>query len=849
MSLPPTPNKNPLLMVKTLDSGRELPFVSVVTPTWNRAAFLPYLLYMFRYQDYPADRRELVILDDSPQSNEKIIHALTQGKPEAFNIRYVHSPERLDLGRKRNMLNELAQGEYIVCMDDDDYYPRDKIAYTIGMMQRHRALISGSDQIAIWYSHINRIFKTRSFGENHILNGTFCYHRNYLKKHRYEDDCNLAEEKGFTNNFTVKPLQLPAERTILCISHSQNTFDKDFVLGSSQALETTLDEWVSDPMLKTWYHGLHNAAHGQSLDWRHVDQFVVINLDKREDRLQHMRNELSLLGVPAEKITRMSAVEDRHGQSGRRQSHLQALQLAQEKGWKNYLLLEDDAVMLKQAKHVQALKKLLHALPVLPWEVILLGASVQTGSELKSFDNLVRASSCDHICAYLVNSPSYATLLRQMQEDLSTTLEEQWQPLLRQGKWLAFYPSIAYQKPGLSDITGEYSDMTQHYFSRLPRNTDSMTNAAPVEKMLNQTIGFFMESAFHYQVYKPILDVLLAQGYQCELLINDRTPKEFIHEMQECLSSLDTPQLHGSLLSKVAERRQKYGCLVSPYYSPVINGLAEVHVRAMYGLAKEEWNHAWWNTFYQHILCYSHHSQQALNINGSAVLVGNPRFDAWHNQQFEQELPASLRIDPAKPTLLYAPTYGALSSIPHWVEKLHNLSHQYNVITKLHHGTLCRAEEKTSLSLVKRYLKRHVSEHQHTLALLEKADFVITDNSGFIFDAIHAGKRTILLNWEGMDDLLKDGASYSTAHSADQKIREILPGAGNIETLVSLLKEETRWSEVDKAMQECREYYCDAFLDGQAAARAAKVITNALEQSSMPGNNTLLASIQKKLFS
>ncbi|MCV4754105.1 glycosyltransferase family 2 protein, partial [Escherichia coli] len=85
------------------------------------------------------------------------------------------------LGKKRNMLNELARGEYILCMDDDDYYSPDKISYSIAMMQKHRALISGSDQIPIWYSHINRIFKSRSFGPHNILNGTFCYHRNYLK--------------------------------------------------------------------------------------------------------------------------------------------------------------------------------------------------------------------------------------------------------------------------------------------------------------------------------------------------------------------------------------------------------------------------------------------------------------------------------------------------------------------------------------------------------------------------------------------------------------------------------------------------------------------------------------------
>ena len=163
-------------IVKTLDTGREKPFVSVITPTWNRGAFLPYLLYMFRYQDYPADRRELVILDDSPQSHQSIIDRLTQNHPEKFNIRYIYHAEKLTLGKKRNMLNALALGEYILCMDDDDYYPADKISYTIDMMQRHRALISGSDQIPIWYTACSkaaalarRTFSTAPFATTAII--------------------------------------------------------------------------------------------------------------------------------------------------------------------------------------------------------------------------------------------------------------------------------------------------------------------------------------------------------------------------------------------------------------------------------------------------------------------------------------------------------------------------------------------------------------------------------------------------------------------------------------------------------------------------------------------------------
>ncbi|MBJ9836861.1 glycosyltransferase [Citrobacter freundii] len=454
-------------IVKTLDTGREKPFVSVVTPTWNRGAFLPYLLYMYRYQDYPADRRELVILDDSPQSHQSIIDRLTQNHPEKFNIRYIYHPEKLDLGRKRNMLNELARGEYILCMDDDDYYPSDKISYTIEMMLRHRALISGSDQIPIWYSHINRIFKTHSFGKRHILNGTFCYHRNYLKKHRYVDECNLGEEEGFTNKFTVEPLQLPGERTIICVSHSQNTFDKDFVLGSSEPLEGSIEQWVADPMLKNWYQSLHNATYSAPIDWTVIDQIIVINLDKRADRLAQIKQELTLLNVPTNKITRLSAYDEENGQLGRRRSHLQALQLAQQKSWRNYLLLEDDAVILKQEKHTYILNTLLAALPKIPWEVILLGGKVQKGLMLKNLNGVIHAWDCKNVCAYLVNERYYTTLAKQMLHDPSETLEAQWQPLLHNGRWLACYPSISYQRAGYSNIKNQDTDNVLFYFNKI----------------------------------------------------------------------------------------------------------------------------------------------------------------------------------------------------------------------------------------------------------------------------------------------------------------------------------------------------------------------------------------------
>lgn len=165
--------------------------------------------------------------------------------------------------------------------------------------------------------------------------------------------------------------------------------------------------------------------------------------DSRPDRLAHIQQELGFLNFPKEKITRIAASVATNGQIGRRQSHLRALKLAQQMGWKNYLLLEDDAVILKQEKHIRVLSSLLNALPKFPWEVILLGGEIKRGSILKSLTGMIHARDCNKVCAYLVNNSYYPVLAQQMEYDLSETLEGQWQPLLRDGKWLSCYPVAA----------------------------------------------------------------------------------------------------------------------------------------------------------------------------------------------------------------------------------------------------------------------------------------------------------------------------------------------------------------------------------------------------------------------
>uniref|UniRef100_UPI0035E3CEDA glycosyltransferase n=2 Tax=Atlantibacter subterraneus TaxID=255519 RepID=UPI0035E3CEDA len=798
--------------------GRELPFVSVITPTWNRPAFLPWLLYMFRYQDYPAHRRELIILDDSDQSHQHIIDRLTDGQPEQCNIRYVHHPARLALGKKRNMLNALASGEYILCMDDDDYYPADKISYTIGMMQRHRALISGSDQIPIWYSHINRIFKTHSFGDKHILNGTFCYHRNYLKKHRYADDVNLGEELSFTDDYSVTPLQLPGERTILCISHSHNTFDKDYILGSSAPVETTLEQQVSDPMLLAWYQSLHNAVRSQPVQWQQVDKVLAINLDSRTDRWQQIQNELAQVGMPADKLVRVSGCVNADGALGRRDAWLAALQLAQQNGWHNCLILEDDTVFLKQQKHVSALNTLLQALDALPWQTVILGGRIHTGQAMKSLNGIVRVGAADKVCAMLVNSRYYTPLIAHMRQDLSSTPEAQWAPLMQAGKWLAFSPSLCYQRAGYSDIEKADTDTIQFYFDRINKNrrAEHLSLAQPpVANRLGESVGFFIAAPFHWQVYQPIVRHLLAAGQRCELLINDTVSSELLGQISRVLGQLDESRLRGSRLTEAANRKQQYALLVSTHYHPMLNGLARRHVRAMAGIDRPQWDHAWWNAFYHRILCYAAYSQQALAITGNACVVGNPRFDSLDT--------TAARASAAKPTLVYAPTLDAGGTLLHWAPQLERLSKQFNLVTVLQHGGQYFAAHDAEAAFLKRGLKKRVEEAGQTLALLQQADAILGDNRALLFDALHLGKPVIALSQAAV---LPD---------------ENIPVVQDIARLRQAL--ECAAPAFDAAQ---RHHYCDAFMDGQAGARAAQAIL--AELNAPDAGDSLLSSLQQKLF-
>lgn len=200
------------------------PFVSVITPTYNRRRFIPSLIKCFLSQTYPQDRMEWIILDDGSDKIEDIIMAHKNKLP---TVRYIYESEKQTIGAKRNRLNKEAKGEIIVAMDDDDFYfPERVYAVVTAFKQKPTLQLAGSSEIYMYYSDNKQIYKLGPYHANHATNGTMAWKRSYSETHLYDETVTHAEEKSFLENYKHPMIQLQPMKVMLVMSHSENTFDK-----------------------------------------------------------------------------------------------------------------------------------------------------------------------------------------------------------------------------------------------------------------------------------------------------------------------------------------------------------------------------------------------------------------------------------------------------------------------------------------------------------------------------------------------------------------------------------------------------------------------------------------------
>ena len=204
-----------------------LPMVSILTPTKNRRHLLPMLEICILRQVYPRDRMEWVIVDDSDDGQPPFVP-----RPDTGLTVHQFTVDACGVGVKRNHTKALAQGEIHVHMDDDDYYPPDRVDLAVATLLLNKDIeVVGSSKLLIYYPEDDEVWAYPRLGGHHTTGGSMAYRASYGRTHDYAD-VRKGEEKSFLAEYKTPILQLDPHRTMVCIAHATNTADKKALKAS-----------------------------------------------------------------------------------------------------------------------------------------------------------------------------------------------------------------------------------------------------------------------------------------------------------------------------------------------------------------------------------------------------------------------------------------------------------------------------------------------------------------------------------------------------------------------------------------------------------------------------------------
>ncbi|NDE14244.1 hypothetical protein EBZ80_04865, partial [bacterium] len=141
-----------------------------------------------------------------------------------------------------------------------------------------------------------------------------------------------------------------------------------------------------------------------------LDGVLFINLEERGDRLLAMEDELRRAGIVG--AVRVDAVrETRNGHLGCARSHVRALDEARKRGWKRFIVLEDDFRFgMRRERWLHVLSEFLRTIQ--RWDVLVLGYCLVRWRETDAVSSTVyRVARSTCTVGYMVND-GYAETLR-----------------------------------------------------------------------------------------------------------------------------------------------------------------------------------------------------------------------------------------------------------------------------------------------------------------------------------------------------------------------------------------------------------------------------------------------------
>ena len=209
----------------------DCPPISIVTLMYNRRRFFDLACHNIMISDYPKDKIEWIIVEDSDNPNEdssdKIISTAQQSEP--MKIVYVPLRKKTILAEKRNIGVQKASNEIVLLMDDDDHYPitsfRRRVAWLTLHKMKPKATVCTTIacyDLKTGVSAVNTPPLDLPLGQR-VSEATLTFYKSWFLEKMFDKDVQIGEGESLIQGRESEVLEVPPQQIIVAFSHGNNT--------------------------------------------------------------------------------------------------------------------------------------------------------------------------------------------------------------------------------------------------------------------------------------------------------------------------------------------------------------------------------------------------------------------------------------------------------------------------------------------------------------------------------------------------------------------------------------------------------------------------------------------------
>jgi len=210
---------------------RDCPRISIVTLVYNRRRFFDLAKHNMILSDYPKDKIQWVIVDDSDDVNEQCSDKINQTQDQFtdMDIRYVPLLKKTPVSQKRNIGVENCSNDIVLFMDDDDHYPETSFRRRVAWLTKHNSkpkavvctTIACYDLIK-GVSAVNVPPMDIPLGQR-ISEATLTFYKSWYQSQKLESNIQVGEGETLIRGREHEVLEIPPQQIIVAFSHNKNT--------------------------------------------------------------------------------------------------------------------------------------------------------------------------------------------------------------------------------------------------------------------------------------------------------------------------------------------------------------------------------------------------------------------------------------------------------------------------------------------------------------------------------------------------------------------------------------------------------------------------------------------------